>query len=82
MAESSRDILQRRLRVYSNSDAPPSDPVKHLDRRRANADRRQCRTYLAKDQRSGIADRRARLPDIPDLAVLMRRKKRDSPSHR
>ena len=82
MPESRRDILRRRLRVYSNPDAPPYDPVKHPDRRKDNADRRQCRTYLAKDQRSGIADRRARLPSIPDLAVLMRRKKQDHPSER
>jgi hypothetical protein len=82
MPESRRDILRRRLRVYSNPDASPYDPVKQPDRRKANVDRRKCRTYLAKDQRSGIADRRARLPVIPDLAVLMRRKKRDPPSQR
>jgi hypothetical protein len=82
MPESRRDILRRRLRVYSNPDASPYDLVKQPDRRKANADRRQCRTYLAKDQRSGIADRRARLPVIPDLAVLMRRKKQKYPSER
>jgi hypothetical protein len=77
MAESSRSLLQRRLKLYSNPNAASYDPAKDMDRRKKRIDRRQCQTYLACDRRSGIADRRFRLPSIPDLAALMRRRKRD-----
>ena len=77
MAESSRSLLQRRLKLYSNPNATSYDPAKDKDRRNKRIDRRQCQTYLACDRRSGIADRRFRLPSIPDLAALMRRRKRD-----
>jgi|WetSurMetagenome_2_1015567.scaffolds.fasta_scaffold62256_3 hypothetical protein len=77
MPESLRDILRRRLRAYSNPNAPPYDPAKHPDRRDVRNDRRQCHTFLANDRRSGIADRRTRLPSIPDLGAWIKRKKQD-----
>jgi hypothetical protein len=77
MAESVRTLFQRRLKVYSSPNPALYDPSTDRDRRKEKCDRRRCHTYLARDRRSGIADRRSRLPSIPDLLVLMRRRKQD-----
>jgi hypothetical protein len=41
-----------------------ADNIILFDRRRASPDRRKLHTYLANDQRSGIADRRKRTKNI------------------
>jgi hypothetical protein len=76
MAESARDLFRRRLVLYSNSAQLPDHPPYRAERRVITGDRRCCHTYLARDRRSGIADRRSRGPSIPALADLMRRKSR------
>ena len=76
MVESARDLIRRRLVLYSNPTQLPDRPPYRADRRVAAVDRRRCRTYLASDRRSGVADRRTRGPSIPALVDLMRRKRR------
>ena len=76
MAESARDLLRRRLIVYSNPTELPDRLATQTDRRVADSDRRRYNTFLAHDRRSGIADRRRRGPSIPGLVDLMRRKSR------
>ena len=76
MAESARDLLKRRLVLYSNPTQFPDHPPYRAERRVAAGDRRWCHTYLARDRRSGIADRRSRGPSIPALVDLMRRTSR------
>lgn len=76
MAESARDLLRRRLVLYSNPTQLPDHPPYRAERRVVAGDRRCCHTYLACDRRSGIADRRSRGPSIPALVDLMRRKSR------
>jgi hypothetical protein len=80
MAESARDFLRRRLTVYSNLADPPYDPALNRDRRTSANDRRRCYTYLAKDRRNGIADRRKHGPSIPALVDFLRRKRLRSQS--
>jgi hypothetical protein len=70
MAESARDLLRRRLIIYSNPTELPDRPATQTDRRVADSDRRRYHTFLAHDRRSGIADRRRRLPSIPALVDL------------
>ena len=74
-----RNRLIEHLKIYSQSDKLPGmnsfDPI-CKERRFATLDRRKCHTYLADDRRSGLADRRKRLPYIPDLVDVLRRKRR------
>lgn len=80
MAESARDLFRRRLVLYSNPAKLPDHPPYRAERRVVAGDRRCCHTYMARDRRSGIADRRSRGPSTPALVDLMRRKSR--PKHR
>jgi len=68
-------LILKRLSEYSNLAELHFYPARHQkDRRFTNSDRRQCHTYLAKDRRSGLADRRKRLSSIYSLAQLLRQK--------
>ena len=68
-------LILKRLSEYSNVAELPFHPARHhKDRRFTNSDRRQCHTYLAKDRRSGVADRRERPSSIYSLAQFLRQK--------
>jgi hypothetical protein len=68
-------LILKRLSECSNLAELPFHSARHRkDRRFANSDRRQCHTYLAKDRRSGIADRRKRPSSIYSLAQFLRQK--------
>ena len=68
-------LILKRLSEYSNLDKLHFYPsCHHKDRRFTNSDRRQCHTYLEKDRRSGIADRRERPPSIYSLVQFLRQK--------
>lgn len=68
-------LILKRLRECSNlAELPFHSARHHKDRRFNNSDRRQCHTYLAKDRRSGIADRRKRPSSIYSFAQFLRQK--------
>jgi len=68
-------LILKRLSEYSNAAEFPSHLARHhKDRRFTNSDRRQCHTYLAKDRRSGLAERRERPPSIYSLVQFLRQK--------
>ena len=59
--EHMRSILREELTRFMDN---LLDPAPGKDRRIANLDRRRCHTYLARDRRSGIADRRKRAGQV------------------
>ena len=63
--EKRRAILER-LELYKEIlvQQEPCHPIKNRDRRSSIGDRRMHFTYLAKDRRNGIADRRKKTPSI------------------
>lgn len=68
-------LILKRLSEYSNLFEFPFHSVRHnKDRRSTNSDRRQCHTYLAKDRRSGIADRRDKPSSVYSLVQFLRQK--------
>jgi hypothetical protein len=68
-------MILKRLSEYSNLDELQFYPSCHYkDRRFTNSDRRQCHTYLAKDRRCGLTDRRKRPSSIYSLAQLLRQR--------
>jgi hypothetical protein len=73
-------LILKRLREYSNVLEFPYHTSTHKDRRVATCDRRRCQTYLAKDQRSGVSDRRKRKISVPELVQSLRRKVKNKSS--
>jgi hypothetical protein len=68
-------LIPRRLSKYSNVALLPFHPASHhKDHRLTSSDRRRRHTYLAKDRRSGIADRRNRMSSVYSLVKFLRQK--------
>ncbi len=73
MTPEERTLLRRLIAVYRTL---PEDT--RGERRRSVSDRRRSHTYLASDRRSGVVDRRFKIPPLPSmLDVLKRRQARN-----
>lgn len=74
MTPEERQLLRKLLATYRSLPDSPPNATMHQDRRCALSDRRQRHLFIANDRRSGVADRRHRLPVIPSLIDCLRRR--------
>jgi hypothetical protein len=72
-----REFILGRLASYSkiHNDMGLHNFIKSKDRRTAIKDRRRCFTYIARDRRNGIADRRKKTPTIGAWISYWRKRK-------